>query len=61
MRDILASLVRRISNNIVPWGDIQALMANRLIALDKCPGVCPIGVGESLHRIVRKTNCFATL
>ena len=52
--------VAYVSNNIVPWGDIHALMANRLIALDKCPGVRPIGVGESLRRILGKPICFAT-
>ena len=32
-----------------------AFTASRLIALAKCPGVCPIGVGEVIRRIVEKT------
>ena len=35
-------------------------MACRLVALDKSPGVRPIGVGETLRRIARKTVCMLT-
>ena len=32
------------------WGAYCALMACRLVALDKRPGVCPVGIGETLRQ-----------
>lgn len=42
----VAMLAHHLAN--VEWDDNQALMASDLIALNKCPGVCLIGVGEAL-------------
>ena len=47
-------------NNIVKWSHIRALMSSRLIALDKCPGIWPIAIGEELWQIVCKALAFAT-
>ena len=33
---------------------LTAFTASRLIALVKCPGVRPIGIGETIHQIIRK-------
>ena len=59
--DAVAALACKLLNSIVPWDNISALVANCLIALDKCPGVCPIGNGESLRCVVGKAVCYVTI
>ena len=39
---------------ILPWSKVRTLVSGRLIELDKCPGVRPIGIGECLRRIICK-------
>ena len=60
LRDAVAMLARRLANGIVDWESICTLMVSRLIALDKCPGVCPIGIGEALRHILCKVIALAT-
>ena len=44
--DAIASLARRLLNTIAPWDSIQALVANHLIALDKCLGSIQLALGR---------------
>ena len=60
LHDSVAGLCCHLCNSIVPWDSIRALVVSHLIALDKCPGVRPIGIGKTLHRIIVKTVCLAT-
>ena len=37
-----------------PWAAYCALMSGRLIALDKIPGIRPVGIGETWRRLLDK-------
>ena len=52
--DALASTARRICCSFLDPRSLSAFVACRLIALDKRPGVRPIGIGETARRIVGK-------
>ena len=60
LRDEVAALARHLTNNIVEWSHIRALMSSRLVDLDKCPGVRPIAITKELRRTVCKALAFAT-
>lgn len=50
----VAVLARRLASEYVDPAGLDALLANRGIAIDKCPGLRPVGVGEIVRRIVGK-------
>ena len=49
LRDAFASLAKEICTTSVDPKGLEAFVACRLIALDKCPGVRPIGIGETSY------------
>ena len=53
--DALAATARKLCSHYVDPSGISAFVACHLIALDKCPGVRPIGVGETARRIIGRT------
>ena len=51
----LALLACQLCTSYVNPDGLSGFVACRLIALDKCPGVRPIGIGEACRRIIAKT------
>lgn len=47
LRIVMAKVGQWLANESPPWAAYRALMAGRLLAVDKCPGIRPIGVGET--------------
>ena len=52
--DAIACVTHKICSSYVDPVGISALVACRLIALDKDPGVRPIGIGEVVRRVMSK-------
>ncbi len=54
LRRALANVIKKICVENINDNSLEALMASRLVPLDKQPGLRPIGVGEVLRRIAGK-------
>ena len=54
----VAAVAKRLCTAYVDPTCISALVAGRLIALDKCPGIRPIGIGETLRRIIARAISY---
>ena len=52
--DVLSAVARKLCTTFVDPAGVYAFVSCCLIALDKCPGVRPIGVGETVRRIIAK-------
>jgi hypothetical protein len=61
LRRAVAGLVEWMANDFPPWAAYRALKAGRLIALDKCPGVRPVGIGEVWNRLNAKCVLLVSL
>ena len=54
LRFFVARLVDWMTNSSLPWAAYRALMACRLVAIDKRPVVCPVEIGEKLFWALEK-------
>ena len=54
LREQIAKLARKLATVILDPTTLEALVCCRLVPLDKCPGIRPIGIGEVL-RIIGKS------
>ena len=55
LRNEIATLAKKLATENLDPIAIESYNANRLIPLDKCPGIRPVGVGEILRRIIGKS------
>ena len=57
--DAVAELAKKLAAEQVPAEVLHEFTASRLVALDKNPGVRPIGVGEIIRRVCSKAVLFS--
>ena len=53
--DAVAGVARHLASQQIDPAGLMPLLNNRLIPLDKNPGVRPVGIGEVLRRIIGKS------
>ena len=58
--EAVASMTRRLCQQYVDPSGLTAFIACRLVALDECPGVRPVGIGEVVRRIAGKAILSVT-
>ena len=51
----LADVTKPLCSSYIDLSTVSPLLASRLIALDKCPGVRPIGIGDMARHIIAKS------
>ncbi len=51
----MAAVARRLCTYFVDPKGLESFVTCRLIPLDKCPGVRPIGIGEVPRRLIAKS------
>ena len=56
----LAQVARRLCSTHIDPKAMDTFLACRLVALDKCPGVRPIGIGDTARRIIAKAVLAVT-
>ena len=54
LHEAMAMVVRHICQQFVDPTGLDAFTACRQVALDKCPGIRPVGMGEVVRRIIAK-------
>jgi hypothetical protein len=54
LRDSLAGLAKWLANEHPLWAAYRPLMACQLVALNKCPGVQPVGIGKVYRHLMAK-------
>lgn len=54
LRTEMAKWCEWLANSHPPWAAYRGLMAGRLVALDKLPGVRPLGIGSIFRRLLAK-------